>query len=99
MARWQDMPSLPRKTLPSRKGVKYAAYKDAKDRLRKARAITRRKELMHAALFMAQEIHRNSETPDPECEDEDEFSAMNWSLYIEHLDLILRLEKVVYARK
>jgi hypothetical protein len=96
------MPSLPRKTLPSRKGVKYAAYKDAKDRLRKARAIQRRKENYQAALFMADEIFRNGRTLPLNSRDDDEedkFTVLNSSIYYEHCDLIARLQKVADARK
>jgi hypothetical protein len=82
---------MPRKTLPSKSGVKFAAYKDAKDRLKKARAIAREKawlrELRHIALFMTDDIARSAPTmpttPDPDApvHEEDEFWEWSWSVY------------------
>ena len=99
------MPSMPRKTLPSKSGVKFAAYKDEKDRLKKARAIAREKarqrELRHAALFMAEDIYRNAPTVPmtPERRDEqDEFSILNEDIWSENFEDFKRLVKVVYVR-
>lgn len=85
---------MPRKTLPSKSGVKFPAYKDEKDRLKKARAIAREKarqrELRHAALFMAEDISRSAPTvpttPDPEqpVEEEDEFWDLNRDIFKAH---------------
>ena len=91
------MPSMPRKTLPSKSGVKFAAYKDAKDRLKKARAMARKKrENMYAALFMAKDYMEESETPEPERENEDEFDKMNSDILTAHWGLYKQLQKLTW---
>ena len=100
---------MPRKTLPSKSGVKFAAYKDEKDRLKKARAIAREKarlrELKHIAMFMAEDIYRHAPTmpttPDPErLEDEDDESwDWNRAIWSENFEYFRRLVKAVYVHK
>jgi hypothetical protein len=100
------MPHIPIKTHPSSSCVKYAAYTDAKDRLKKARAMAREKarlrELRHIALFMAEDIYRNADTVPVTPErrgPQDEFSIMNEEIWIENFDHYKRLVKVVYVQK
>jgi hypothetical protein len=103
------MPSMPRKTLPSKSGVKFAAYKDEKDRLKKARAIAREKarlrELRHIALFMADDINRYAPTvpttPDPEKpeDEEHEFWMWNWSIFKEHEEHFYLIVDSIYGNE
>ena len=88
------MLSMLRKIQPSSSGVKFAANKIAKNRLKKARAMAREKaqlrELRHLALFMMEDISRSAPTvpttPDPEqvVEEEDEFWDLNRAIHMAH---------------